>query len=134
MYYVLREYICSMYCMKGSVLIHFRNSEMDEGYFVDFLFLFCPVRDKTIGGGYILKPFLSTSPCLPHFFFFFFWTKKEFLFFQIFGEYLWKKNDWVLKPEYGTSLFFLFSSFLWVMRFITCMNVSKKKIKRKPCT
>lgn len=86
MYYVLHEYICNMYCMKGSVQIHFRNSEMDEGYFVDFLFLFCLVCDKTIGGGYILKPFLSTSPCFPHFFFF--WTKKEFLFFQIFGEYL----------------------------------------------
>lgn len=42
-----------------------------------------------------------------------------------------EKNDWVLKPEYGTSLFFLFSSFLWVMRFITCMNVSKKKKKKE---
>lgn len=125
MYYVLHEYICSMCCMKGSVQIHFRNSEMDEGYFVDFLFLFCPVCDKTIGGGYILKPFLSTSPCLHHFF----GLRKNFCSFRYLGNIYGKKwlgfETWIRHIPF--LLVFVFPLGYEVYNLHECFQKKKKK-------
>lgn len=111
--------------MKGDVQTHFQNTETDEGYF-EIFFLFCPIWDQTIGDRYILKAFLPSASLL------LLDKERVFVLSDVWGIFMTK--NWVLKPEYGASLFFfLLSSSLWVMRFITCMTFQKKNHVLNSC-
>lgn len=105
--------------MKGDVQTHFQNTETDEGYF-EIFFLFCPIWDQTIGDRYILKAFLPSASLL------LLDKERVFVLSDVWGIFMTK--NWVLKPEYGASLFF-FLAFVFSLGYevYNLHDISKKK-------